>query len=72
MLSHFPLISFIVFQTYAVIVLELYLFETEKQSFSGDCTADCHFVCSGILTNFLALLVASPTVKILAVKLVSA
>ena len=39
---------FFVCQTYAVIISELRLFETVKQSFSGYFTAVCCFVCSGI------------------------
>ena len=38
--------SFFVCQTYEVTLLELFLFETLKESFSGYCTADCIFVCS--------------------------
>ena len=50
--------SFLGCQTYAVIHLENCLFETEKVSFSGDCTADFRFVCIWIcrLFNFLSFL----------------
>ena len=47
MLSHFSIIRFLVCQIYAVIILELSLFETEKQ-FPGNFTAKCSFVCSRI------------------------
>ena len=48
MLSHYSLISFGLCQTYAVIILELHLFEIGKVSFSGYCTAGSCFVCIGI------------------------
>ena len=35
--------SFFLCQTYAVTLLEIFLFETGKESSWGHCTADCHF-----------------------------
>ena len=52
MLSHFSLICPFVCQKYAVILLELSMFETVKEYFSGNCTADCCFVCSIICRLF--------------------
>ena len=47
--------SFFLCQTYAVILLKLGPFETGKYSFSGYCTADCRFFCSGISRLFHCL-----------------
>ena len=41
------------YQIYAVIVLELRLVETGKESFSIDCTVSCRFICSGIHRLYL-------------------
>ena len=46
-------------QKYAVNLLEICLFETGEESFSGDCIYGCCFVCSGIsrLCRCMSLLI---------------
>ena len=52
MLSHCSLIRFLcVRKTYAVIHLELCLFEKENSIFYGYCTADYSLFCSGIWSS---------------------
>ena len=56
--------SFFLCQTYALTLLKLCLFETGKESFSGDCIVDCRFVCNIIhrlcsCMSFLILVILS-------------
>ena len=48
--------SFFVCQKYVGIILELHLFETEKESFVGGCRPCCFFICNDFFVHVIVFL----------------